>query len=93
MSRNYEKEKRGKRRKDKYRKAIRKYKLCNEIWGDAEEYNDGILGKYIDGKIHDHEEYRKTNSEWSGKHNYKHGDKQRADSCEDMERKYMTNED
>lgn len=93
MSRNYEKEKRGKRRKDEYRKAIRKYKLCESIWGDAKEYNDGIIGKYIDGKIHDHEEYRKTNSEWSGKHNYKHGDKRRADSCEDMEREYMTNED
>ena len=93
MSRNYEKQKRGKRRKDKYRKAIRKYKLCESIWGDAKAYNDGIIGKYIDGKIHNHEEYRKTNSEWSGKHNYKHGDKQRVDSCEDMEREYITNED
>lgn len=93
MSRNYEKEKRGKRRKDKYRKAIRKYRLCNEIWGDAEYYNDGILGKYIDGKIHDHEDCYKTNSDWCGKGNYKHGDKKRADKCKDMEREYITNED
>lgn len=93
MSEDRRKKTRGDRRKKNYRKAIRKYKLCESIWGDAEEYNDGILGKYIDGKIHDHEEYRKTNSEWSGKHNYKHGDKQRADSCEDMEREHMTNEE
>lgn len=93
MSEDRRKKTRGDRRKKNYRKAIRKYKLCESIWGDAKEYNDGILGKYIDGKIHDHEEYRKTNSEWSGKHNYKHGDKQRADSCEDMEREHMTNEE
>lgn len=93
MSEDRRKKTRGDRRKKNYSKAIRKYKLCESIWGDAKEYNDGILGKYIDGKIHDHEEYRKTNSEWSGKHNYKHGDKQRADSCEDMEREHMTNEE
>ena len=93
MSEDRRKKTRGDRRKKNYHKAIRKYKLCESIWGDAKEYNDGILGKYIDGKIHDHEEYRKTNSEWDGKHNYKHGDKQRADSCEDMEREHMTNEE
>lgn len=93
MSEDRRKKTRGDRRKKNYRKAIRKYKLCESILGDAKEYNDGILGKYIDGKIHDHEEYRKTNSEWNGKHNYKHGDKQRADSCEDMEREHMTNEE
>lgn len=91
MSENQKDKTRGERRKKDYHKGIRKYKLCESIWGDAEDYNDGVLGKYIDGKIHDHEDFRKTNSEWNGKRNYKHGDKKRLYSCEDMEREYAAN--
>ena len=89
MSEDRRKKTRGERRKENYRKGIRKYKICKSVYGDAEEYNDGVLGKYIDGKIHDHEDFRKTNSEWNGKHNYKHGDKKKADNCEDMEREFL----
>lgn len=67
-------------RKNDFHKAIRKKKLCQAIWGDGDSYHGGILGKFDKGKIHDHEDFRKTKSGWYGKQNYKVSDKRRFES-------------
>lgn len=67
-------------RKNNFHKALHKKKLCQKIWGDSDSFLGGILGKYSKGKIHDHEDYRKTNSEWYGKRNYKVSDRKRHES-------------
>lgn len=70
------------RRKNDFHKAIRKMKLCEAIYHDSKYFLKGILGKFDKGKIHEHDDSRKTNSEWHGKHNYKPSDKRRYDSTE-----------
>lgn len=68
-------------RKNNFHKALHKKKLCQAIWGDSDSFLGGILGKYAKGKIHDHEDHKKTNSEWHGKKNYKLSDRKRHESA------------
>ena len=68
-------------RKNKFHKALHKKKLCQAIWGDGDSFLGGILGKYAKGKIHDHKDHRKTNSEWHGKKNYKLSDRKKYESA------------
>ena len=75
-------------RKNNFHKAISKMKKCQRLWGDADKFFGGILGKYDKGKIHDHEDHRKTNSEWYGKRNYKISDRRRSESIFDKLREY-----
>ena len=75
-------------RKNNFHKAISKKNKCQKIWGDSDTFLDGILGKYAKGKIHVHEDHRKTNSDWYGKKNYKTSDRKRDESAFDKLREY-----
>lgn len=79
------------RRKQDYHKALHKKHLCQSVYGDANWWLGGILGRYDKGKIHDHEDYRKTNSERHGYKNYRHSDKKRYDRGEQMLHEYRSN--
>ena len=88
---------RGNRRWVDKRKRRHKYNLCQRIWGDAKTFLDGILGKYDKGKIHDQENYKKTNSKTASKdyisggklgNNYSHSDKKKVESCNDRIKDY-----
>lgn len=81
--------KRGERIKKNYSKALRKYSLCNSIFGDADYYLGGLIGKYIKGKINARYNYRRTNSKLYGKNNFKYGDKRAYDSMNYKEYEYF----
>ena len=81
---------RGNRRWTDKRKRRHKYNLVQKIWGDATTFLDGILGKYDKGKIHDEENYKKTNNRVASKdhkganrmgNNYSYSDKKKVESC------------
>lgn len=83
---------RGNRRWIDKRKRKHKYNLVQKIWGDATTFLNGVLGKYDKGKIHDQEDYKKTNSKTASKdyisggklgNNYSHSDKKKVESCND----------
>lgn len=88
---------RGNRRWVDKRKRKHKYNLVQKIWGDATTFLDGILGKYDKGKIHDEENYKKTNNRVASKdhkganrmgNNYSHSDKKKVECCNDKLRDY-----
>lgn len=79
---------RGERRKRTFHKGIHRKRLCERIWGDSDNYMGGVEGKYRDGKIYDHEDHRKTHSEWMGKRNYKKSDQKRIDAIIKKENEY-----
>ena len=88
---------RGNRRWINRRKRRHKYNLVQKIWGDATTFLDGILGKYDKGKIHDEENYKKTNSRVASKdhigshkmgNNYSHSDKRKVECCRDKFKDY-----
>lgn len=88
---------RGNRRWMDKRKRRHKYNLCQRIWGDAMYFLDGILGKYDKGKIHDEENYKKTNNRIASKdhkganrmgNNYSHSDKKKVECCNDKVKDY-----
>ena len=88
---------RGNRRWVDKRKRRHKYNLVQRIWGDAKTFLDGVLGKYDKGKIHDQEDYKKTNSKTASKdyvsggklgNNYSHTDKKKIESCNDKIKDY-----
>ena len=93
---------RGNRRWIDKRKRRRKYNLVQRIWGDATTFLNGVLGKYDKGKIHDQEDYKKTNSKTASKgyvsggklgNNYCHTDKKKVESCNDKYNYYATGEE
>lgn len=93
---------RGNRRWIDKRKRRHKYNLVQRIWGDATTFLNGVLGKYDKGKIHDQEDYKKTNSKTAsngyvsgGKlgNNYRHTDKKKVESCNDKYKYYVTGEE
>ena len=93
---------RGNRRWMDKRKRRSKYNLCQRIWGDAMYFLDGILGKYDKGKIHDEENYKKTNNRVASKdhmsshkmgNNYSHSDKKKIESCNDKLEYYSSGEE
>ena len=88
---------RGNRRWTDKRKRRHKYNLVQKIWGDATTFLDGILGKYDKGKIHDEENYKKTNNRVASKdhkganrmgNNYSHSDKKKVECCNDKVKDY-----
>lgn len=92
---------RGNRRWVDKRKRRHKYNLVQKIWGDATTFLDGILGKYDKGKIHDEENYKKTNNRVASKdhmgshkmgNNYSHSDKKKVESCNDKLEYYSSGE-
>ena len=92
---------RGNRRWTDKRKRRHKYNLVQKIWGDATTFLDGILGKYDKGKIHDEENYKKTNNRVASKdhkgskrlgNNYSHSDKKKVESCNDKLEYYSSGE-
>ena len=93
---------RGNRRWVDKRKRKHKYNLCQRIWGDAKTYLKGILGMYDKGKIHDVQNYRKTNSKKASKdymgcgrmgNNYSTTDKRKIESCNEKLKDYETGKD
>ena len=93
---------RGNRRWVDKRKRRHKYNLVQRIWGDATTFLNGVLGKYDKGKIHDQEDYKKTNSKTASKdyvsggklgNNYSHSDKKKVESCNDKYNYYATGEE
>lgn len=88
---------RGNRRWTDKRKRRHKYNLVQRIWGDAKTFLDGVLGKYDKGKIHDEENYKKTNNRVASKdhkganrmgNNYSHSDKKKIECCNDKIKDY-----
>ena len=88
---------RGNRRWMDKRKRRHKYNLVQKIWGDATTFLDGILGMYDKGKIHDIQNYRKTNNKQASQdgmgcgrlgNNYSHTDKKKVESCNDKVKDY-----
>lgn len=88
---------RGNRRWTDKRKRRHKYNLVQRIWGDAKTFLDGVLGKYDKGKVHDEENYKKTNSRVASKdckgsnrmgNNYSHSDKKKVECCNDKVKDY-----
>ena len=88
---------RGNRRWVDKRKRRHKYNLVQKIWGDATTFLGGVLGKYDKGKIHDQEDYRKTNNRTASRecigsgrlgNNYSHSDKRKVECCKDKIKDY-----
>lgn len=88
---------RGNRRLVDKRKRRNKYNLVQRIWGDATTFLGGVLGKYDKGKIHDQEDYRKTNNRTASRdcigggrlgNNYSHSDKRKVECCKDKIKDY-----
>ena len=88
---------RGNRRWVDKRKRRHKYNLVQKIWGDAETFINGILGMYDKGKIHDIQNYRKTNNKKASQdgmgcgrlgNNYSHSDKKKVECCNDKVKDY-----
>lgn len=82
-------ENRGERRKKTFNKAQRQAKLYKAVTGCSPQEYIGELGRFKKDK---HLETRtdddKTNSEWYGKKNYKHGDKKVFTSMDDQVKEY-----
>lgn len=80
---------RGERRKKTFTKAQRQAKLYETITGVSSKEFVGEVGRFKKDK---HLEARtdddKTNSDWYGKKNYKHGDKKRATGLDEQEIDY-----
>lgn len=80
---------RGERRKKTFKKAQRQAKLFETVTGVSSKEYVGELGRFKKDK---HLETRtdddKTNSEWYGKKNYKHGDKKVFTSMDDQVKEY-----
>lgn len=88
---------RGNRRWVDKRKRRHKYNLVQRIWGDAKTFLGGVLGMYDKGKIHDVQNYRKTNNKKASQdgmgckrlgNNYSHSDKKKVESCNDRIKDY-----
>lgn len=84
---------RGNRRWIDKRKRRHKYNLAKKICDSIK----GVLGKYDKGKIHDQEDYKKTNSKTASKgyvsggklgNNYSYADKKKVESCNDRIKDY-----
>jgi len=93
---------RGNRRRRDKLKRKHKYNLVQSIWGDAKTYLKGILGMYDKGKIHDVQNYRKTNNKKASKdymgcgrmgNNYSTTDKRKIESCNEKLKDYETGKD
>lgn len=93
---------RGNRRRRDKLKRKHKYNLVQSIWGDAKTYLKGILGMYDKGKIHDTENYRKTNNKKASQdymgcdrlgNNYSTADKRKIESCNEKLKDYETGKD
>ena len=93
---------RGNRRRRDRLKRKRKYNLVQSIWGDAKTYLKGILGMYDKGKIHDTENFRKTNGKLAADdctgcdrlgNNYSTADKRKITSCNDKMKDYESGMD
>lgn len=93
---------RGNRRRRDRLKRKHKYNLVQSIWGDAKTYLKGILGMYDKGKIHDVQNYRKTNGKKASQdymgcgrmgNNYSTTDKRKIESCNDKLKDYETGKD
>lgn len=76
---------RGERRKLTFRKAIRNSKTYEVVTGCSAEKDIGDLGRFKkDDNLECKNDYRKTNSEWYGNKNFKHGDKKKYVSQEEQ---------
>lgn len=93
---------RGNRRRRDRLKRKHKYNLVQSIWGDAKTYLKGILGMYDKGKIHDAQNYRKTNGKKASQdymgcgrmgNNYSTADKRKIESCNEKLKDYETGKD
>ena len=81
---------RGERRKKTFTKAQRQAKLYATITSVSSKEFVGDIGRFKKCK---HLETRtdddKTNSEWHGKKNYKHGDKKRFENLNQQEKELI----
>ena len=78
-------ENRGERRKKTFSKAKKNEKVYREVCGCSSDEFVGELGRFKkDNRLGTKTDYKKTNSEWYGKKNYKMGDKKRSDKMNEQ---------
>ena len=81
---------RGERRKKTFNKAVRQARIYEIVTGVSSKEFIGDVGRFKKCRnLETRTDDDKTNSEWHGKKNYKHGDKKRFENLNQQEKELI----